>query len=221
MASFPFLSNLGFHFFGSDGKESACNEGDQGSIPGLGRSPGGGPGNPLQYSGLENPPGQRSLVGCSPWGCKELDTTERLSRELGRGAFSTNTRALCAWESSLPQHQSFMVSPEAQTRVSCWRTSLNLRQRWCCLRKKGWAETETSVGERNMRHREGNRRETGKKGRNKRAQGEWWWKSYLSKGWVTWQPDLVNCCAYRWVADDHLGQEREKSKVSWNKAIWH
>ena len=43
---------------GSDGKESACNAGDTGdedSIPGSGRSPGGGHGNPLQYSCLENP----------------------------------------------------------------------------------------------------------------------------------------------------------------------
>ena len=39
---------------GSDGKESACNSGDQGLIPGLGRSPGEGNGNPLQYSCLEN-----------------------------------------------------------------------------------------------------------------------------------------------------------------------
>ena len=37
-----------------DGKESACNEGDPGSVPGLGRSPGEGNGNPLQYSFLEN-----------------------------------------------------------------------------------------------------------------------------------------------------------------------
>ena len=40
---------------GSDAKESACNVGDLASIPGLGRSPGGGYGNPLQYSCLENP----------------------------------------------------------------------------------------------------------------------------------------------------------------------
>ena len=40
---------------GSDGKESTCNAGDPGSIPGLGRSPRGGHGNPLQYSCLENP----------------------------------------------------------------------------------------------------------------------------------------------------------------------
>ena len=39
---------------GSDGKESACNAGDLGLIPGLGRSPGEGKGYPLQYSGLEN-----------------------------------------------------------------------------------------------------------------------------------------------------------------------
>jgi len=40
---------------GSDGKESACNEGDPSSIPGLRRSPGEGNGYPLQYSCLENP----------------------------------------------------------------------------------------------------------------------------------------------------------------------
>ena len=64
---------------GSDGKESAFNVGDLGSIPGLGRSLGGGHGNPLQYSGLENPHGQRSLAGYSPQGRKESDMTERLS----------------------------------------------------------------------------------------------------------------------------------------------
>ena len=40
---------------GSNDKESACNEGDLGSLPGLGRSLGGGHGNPLEYSCLENP----------------------------------------------------------------------------------------------------------------------------------------------------------------------
>ena len=54
---------------GSAGKESACNAGDLGSIPGLERSPGERKGYPLQYSGLEN-----SMD--SPWGHKELDTTE-------------------------------------------------------------------------------------------------------------------------------------------------
>ena len=63
---------------GSDGKESICNAGDLGSIPGLGISPGGGHGNPLQYSCPENPYGHRSLVGYSPQGCKESDMTATL-----------------------------------------------------------------------------------------------------------------------------------------------
>ena len=45
-------------------------------FPGLGRSPGEGHSNPLQYSYPENPHGQRHLAGYSPWGCKESDTTE-------------------------------------------------------------------------------------------------------------------------------------------------
>ena len=60
----------------SDGKESACSEGHLSLIPGLGRSPGGGHGNLFQYSCLENPHGQRSLEGYSPWGHTQLDTTE-------------------------------------------------------------------------------------------------------------------------------------------------
>ena len=48
---------------GSDQKESACNAGDLGLIPGLGRSPRGGHGNPLQYSCLENPREQTNLEG--------------------------------------------------------------------------------------------------------------------------------------------------------------
>ena len=48
---------------GSVSKESACNVEDLGLIPELGRSPGGGHDNPLQYSCLENHHGQRSLAG--------------------------------------------------------------------------------------------------------------------------------------------------------------
>ena len=59
----------------SPGKESACNVGDLGSIPGLGRSPGKGHGNPLQYSCLENPM-KRSLAGYSPKCRKKSDMTE-------------------------------------------------------------------------------------------------------------------------------------------------
>jgi len=58
---------------GSAGKESTCNAGDLGLIPGLGRSPGEGKGYPFQYSGLKN------STDYIPWGCKELDVTEQLS----------------------------------------------------------------------------------------------------------------------------------------------
>ena len=45
-------------------------------ITGLGRSSGGGHGNPFQYSCLENPHGQKSLAGYRPWGRKESDTAK-------------------------------------------------------------------------------------------------------------------------------------------------
>ena len=64
---------------GSDDKESTCNVGDLSWIPRLGRSPRGGHDNLPQYSCLENPHGQRSLVGYSSWGPKESDTTEPVS----------------------------------------------------------------------------------------------------------------------------------------------
>ena len=67
---------------GSAGKESACSEGDLGSIPGLGRSPEEGKGCPLQYSGLENEHSSlENSMDCTegPKCAKELDTTERLS----------------------------------------------------------------------------------------------------------------------------------------------
>ena len=80
--AFIFVSSRGHPGFpgGSVGKESACSVGDigdTGSIPGLERCSGGGHGNPLQYSWLENSHGQRSLVGCSSWGHKELGTCRR------------------------------------------------------------------------------------------------------------------------------------------------
>ena len=91
--SISFGGNLSVHSFnfrgfpgGSMGKESACNAGDardSGLIPGWGRSPGGGHGNPLQYSCLENPMDRGAwqsrlltVQAYSPWGRKESDTTE-------------------------------------------------------------------------------------------------------------------------------------------------
>ena len=64
---------------GSVVKNPSANAGDaedMGSIPGLGRSPAGGNGNPLQYSCLKKSHGQRSLVGYSPWDYKVSDMTE-------------------------------------------------------------------------------------------------------------------------------------------------
>ena len=61
---------------GSVSKESTCNAGDLGSMPGEERSPGGGHGNTLPYDCLENPHGQRSLAGYNPRGHKELEMTE-------------------------------------------------------------------------------------------------------------------------------------------------
>ena len=67
---------------GSDSKVSVYNAGDLGLIPGSGRSPGEGNGNPFQYSCLENPMDR----GCrGPWGRKESDTAERLH-------FTSNTK---------------------------------------------------------------------------------------------------------------------------------
>ena len=60
---------------GSECKEYACNAGDQSLISGLGRFPSGNP--PVFLCGESH--GQRSLVGCSPWGHKEPDTAEGLS----------------------------------------------------------------------------------------------------------------------------------------------
>ena len=66
---YDYYSYMGFPG-GSASKESSCNAGDLGLIPGLGISPGGGHSNTLQYSCLENLHGQRSLASCSPWGPK-------------------------------------------------------------------------------------------------------------------------------------------------------
>ena len=82
MMSFScFLIQLSFTLgfpAGSHSKESACSVGDLRSIPGLGRSPGGGHNNPLYYPCLENPLGPRRLAIYSSGGCKVSDTTEQL-----------------------------------------------------------------------------------------------------------------------------------------------
>ena len=76
-----FLLKCGLHentsLCSSDGKASAYNAGDLGSIPGSGTSSEEGNGNPLQCC-LEKSHGWSSLLGYRPWGHKELDMTERL-----------------------------------------------------------------------------------------------------------------------------------------------
>ena len=69
------LPNWGFPC-GSDSKESACNAGDPGSIPGSGRSPGEGNSNPLQYSCLENPIDREAWWATVHGVTKEPDVTE-------------------------------------------------------------------------------------------------------------------------------------------------
>ena len=66
-------------------KASACNAGDVGSIPGSGRSPGGGNGNPLQYSCLENPMDRRA------WGTT-VRRVARVRQDLGTKPAQINTR---------------------------------------------------------------------------------------------------------------------------------
>ena len=80
-ANFLFVSFVGSLGFpgGSDGKQSANNKGVLGSIPGLGSSLEERNGNPLHCFCLENPHGEKSLVGYSPWGCKETDMSEQLT----------------------------------------------------------------------------------------------------------------------------------------------
>jgi len=96
------LPSMGLHRVGHNwsdlaaaaGKESACNAGDPSSIPGLGSSPGEGISYPLQYPCLENPQGQRSLEGYSPWDLKESDTTEGLSTAQGPEELNDLSKAI-------------------------------------------------------------------------------------------------------------------------------
>ena len=75
MSEFSFCKHLFDFPGGSNSRESTCNAGDLGLIPALGRSPGGGNGNPLQYSCLGNPMDKEAELarGYSPNGCKECD----------------------------------------------------------------------------------------------------------------------------------------------------
>ena len=99
------------------------NAGDGSLIPGSGRSPGGGHGNPPQFSGLENPHGQRSLADYSPWGRKQLDTTEATQRAIHTATWMdlemvilsevSGTKTMIVWISERTQVSLFMKQKEA------------------------------------------------------------------------------------------------------------
>ena len=80
---------------GSGRKESVRNAGDLSSILGVGRSPGGGHDNPLQYSCLENRHGQKSLADYSQWGCKESDATKHSTAQ-GAGSVVVTQGLSCS-----------------------------------------------------------------------------------------------------------------------------
>ena len=89
-----------FALGGSDGKASDYNAGDPGSIPGLGRSPGEGNGNPLQNYCLENPMDRGAMVGYSPWGLRvghDWATSLFLSLSLFPFALLTMPKTLAVW----------------------------------------------------------------------------------------------------------------------------
>ena len=82
------------------GKESTCNAGDVGSVPRLGRSLGGGQGNPLQYSCLEDPTERGAWHGYQSMGHKEsgmTEATEHACQWLGLGAFTAKGSGFNPW----------------------------------------------------------------------------------------------------------------------------
>ena len=76
---------------GSDGKESACNTGDMGSIPGSGRSSGGGNGNPLKYSFLEN------SMDRGAWSVQSVQGLQRVGRDWVTNLLSCAQSLSCVW----------------------------------------------------------------------------------------------------------------------------
>ena len=121
------------------GKESACSAGDTGdlgSVPGLGRSPAGGHGNPARGSGLEDPHGERSLVGCTV--CGVTKSLTRLTRpsahahwepqagaglvpSCGNGGWGLPCVGCCAELLALSRHGAPVSASPRTGRCSCRR----------------------------------------------------------------------------------------------------
>ena len=109
----------------SAGKESTCNAGDLGSVPGLGRSPGGGHGNPLQYSCLENPHGQRSLAahGVAEWDMTDDSAQHSTAEYLTYSKFSVKTVSILPW---FPWQRQPSIHEEQLCKDSeCWKLPSN------------------------------------------------------------------------------------------------
>ena len=104
---------LDVHPGGSVGKKPTCSTGDVGLIPGLGRFPGGGNSNPLVYSCHV----QRSLAGCSPWGCKESGTTEQSSTHRCPQVLGSLQGAEQSKPSLVRRHSTWKVRKQS---VGCW-----------------------------------------------------------------------------------------------------
>ena len=117
----------------SDSKKSTCNTGDLGSIPGLEESPGEGHGNPFQYSCLKNPHGQRSLLGYSSWGHKELHTTEQLTHTYHQ-APRRDHRQNILWHKS---YQCILRSVSQGNRNKSKNKQMGLNQTYKLLHNKG------------------------------------------------------------------------------------
>ena len=130
----------------SEVKASAWNAGDLSSIPGSGRSPGEGNGNPLQYSCLENPVEGRSLVGYSPWGRKESDTTEWLHIHvqkmwwLRKNRYLNNPREPDGEGNGNPLQCSCLQNPRDGRAL--WAAVYGVAQSWTWLK---WLSSSSSI----------------------------------------------------------------------------
>ena len=122
-----FLLGVGFPG-GSGSEKSTCIVGDMGSIPGLGRSPGEENGSPLQCSCLENPHGQRSLVGYSPRGRQESDTTGWLTLWLVGPVVTINLSSTLTWPLFIIAVQSPLSYEELQEGFLSSFVSRNLKE---------------------------------------------------------------------------------------------
>ena len=149
---FPFNFTMGFPG-GSVGKESTCNAGGLGLIPGLGRSPGGGHSNPLQYSCLENPHGQRSLEDCS-FSLLYYEMTDKFHWEKKESEVAQSCPTLCdPMDCSLPGssvHGIFQARILKWVAISFSRRSFRPRDRTRVSRIVGrsftlWATRKSQV----------------------------------------------------------------------------